>query len=184
MARDKRSKLLQAAVSLSFERGFGNTSIADIAAAAKVPVGNVYYYFKTKDEIGEAIVAQRLAEFDALRQLWEQSEAPKVRLAACVQTTFDNRFQLAKGGCPIGTLCTELQKLDGPLGKASEVLISRLLGWIEAQFEVAGRKADARALAVHLLSGLQGASVLAHALRDPGVVETETKRLKAWIRDL
>ena len=57
---DKRSRLIQTAVKLAYRHGFRTTSLADIAEAAKVPVGNVYYYFKTKDEIGEAIVHQGL----------------------------------------------------------------------------------------------------------------------------
>ena len=64
---DKRSRLIRTAVKLAYRHGFRETSLADIAEAAKVPVGNVYYYFKTKDEIGEAIVEQRVLEFRALR---------------------------------------------------------------------------------------------------------------------
>ena len=45
---DKRSRLIQTAVKLAYLHGFRTTSLADIAEAAKVPVGNVYYYFKTK----------------------------------------------------------------------------------------------------------------------------------------
>jgi AcrR family transcriptional regulator len=59
---DKRSRLVSAAVGLAYQNGFGATSLADIAREAEVPLGNVYYYFKTKDEIGEAIVELRLAD--------------------------------------------------------------------------------------------------------------------------
>src|SRR3984893_6872237 len=51
---DKRSRLVSAAVDLAYQNGFGATSLADIAREAKVPLGNVYYYFKTKEEIGFA----------------------------------------------------------------------------------------------------------------------------------
>ena len=60
---EKRARLIRTAAKLAYRHGFRETSLADIAEAAKVPVGNVYYYFKTKDEIGEAIVEQRLLEF-------------------------------------------------------------------------------------------------------------------------
>src|SRR5258705_1889960 len=59
---DKRSRLVSAAVGLAYQNGFEATSLADIAREAKGPLGNVYYYFKTKDEIGEAIVGLRLAQ--------------------------------------------------------------------------------------------------------------------------
>ena len=60
-----RTRLIEAAVRLAHQHGFGNTRLADIAKAAKVPPGNLYYYFKTKEEIGEAIVERRFAEWSA-----------------------------------------------------------------------------------------------------------------------
>ena len=53
---DNRTRLLQAAEKTTYLYGFGNASLADIAKEARIPLGNVYYYFKTKDKIGNAIV--------------------------------------------------------------------------------------------------------------------------------
>src|SRR5258708_5168839 len=52
---DKRTRLNETAMKLAYRNGFRETSLADIAQAAHVPVGNVYYYFKTKEELGEAV---------------------------------------------------------------------------------------------------------------------------------
>ena len=57
-----RTRLIQAAVSLAYRHGFEHTTLVEIAKAAKVPPGNLYYYFKTKDEIGDAIVERRLSD--------------------------------------------------------------------------------------------------------------------------
>src|SRR5216683_7264799 len=181
---DKRSRLVSAAVSLAYQNGFGATSLADIAEAAKVPVGNVYYYFKTKDEIGEAIVEQRLSEFRTLQEQWNQKGSPKERLLACIENTFENRDLLARGGCPVGTLCSELHKEGGPLAKKATSLFTELLGWIEDQFRAIGRGDTSRKLATQLLSSLQGVSVLAHGSGDPELVAMETKRLKDWVGGL
>src|ERR1700739_4342480 len=120
---EKRARLIRTAVKLAYRHGFRETSLADIAEAAKIPVGNVYYYFKTKDEIGEAIVEQRLLEFRTLQKQWNQKGSPKERLLACIQNTFENRDLLARGGCPVGTLCSELHKEGGPLGKKAQALL-------------------------------------------------------------
>ncbi len=160
---DKRSRLIQTAVKLAYRHGFRTTSLADIAEAAKVPVGNVYYYFKTKDEIGEAIVEQRLLELRTLQEQWDQRGSPKERLLACIENTFENRDLLARGGCPVFT---------------------ELLGWIEDQFRAIGRGDTSRKLATQLLSSLQGVSVLAHGSGDPELVAMETKRLKDWVGGL
>ena len=107
---DKRSRLVNAAVDLAYQNGFGATSLADIAREAKVPLGNVYYYFKTKDEIGEAIVELRLAQLSAQRQRWNEAGSPKDRLCACVQDVFENKDFLARRGCAVGTFCSELHQ--------------------------------------------------------------------------
>ena len=44
----KRERLIAAAAQRIYEQGVEKTTLADIAAAAGVPLGNVYYYFKTK----------------------------------------------------------------------------------------------------------------------------------------
>ena len=65
---DHRARLLEAAEKSTYRFGFGNTAIADIAKQARIPLGNVYYYFKTKDEIGNAIVNLRVSRFRKLLQ--------------------------------------------------------------------------------------------------------------------
>src|SRR5713226_5586149 len=93
---DKRARLIETGMKLAYKHGFRETSLADIAEAAHVPVGNVYYYFKTKDELGEAIVERRLAEFRELRDEMDRLSSPKERLFAFVESVHGNREQLAR----------------------------------------------------------------------------------------
>src|SRR5258706_14038696 len=111
---DSRSRLVSAAVGLAYQNGFGATSLADIAREAEVPLGNVYYYFKTKDEIGEAIVEQRLAQLSAQRQQWSEAESPKDGLCACVEGVFENKDFLLQRASAVGTFCSDLPKAGGP----------------------------------------------------------------------
>src|SRR5262252_3000726 len=132
---DSRTRLLQAAEKTSYLYGFGGTSIADIAKEARVPLGNVYYYFKTKDEMGGAIVELRVSRFRKLLAELDQAGSPKDRLCAFVNIKIKNREGLARGGCPVGTLCSELQKYGGPAAKKSRVLFAEALAWMAKQFE-------------------------------------------------
>jgi AcrR family transcriptional regulator len=181
---DKRSRLVNAAVGLAYQNGFGATSLADIAREAGVPLGNVYYYFKTKDEIGEAIVELRLAQLSAQRQQWDEAGSPKDRLCACVQGVFENRDFLALRGCAVGTFCSELHKAGGAVATRATEIFAQHLAWIESQFRALGKGKESNGLALHLLSAMQGVSVLAHAFHDSGLVAKETKRLKSWIQSL
>lgn len=52
----KRERLATAAAQVLHAQGVAQTTLADIAQAAEVPVGNVYYYFKTKDDLVEAAI--------------------------------------------------------------------------------------------------------------------------------
>jgi TetR/AcrR family transcriptional repressor of nem operon len=56
LVRGKRERLIDGALQTLHAQGVESTTLADIAKAAEVPVGNVYYYFKTKDDLVEAAI--------------------------------------------------------------------------------------------------------------------------------
>jgi len=179
---DKRTRLVETAMKLAYRDGFRESSLADIAIAAHVPVGNVYYYFKTKEELGEAVVERRLEEIRAFKAEMDRLSSPKERLFAFVDNIQRNKEQFARAGCPFGGLCAELHKEGGALAKKSAELYTEPMGWIEEQFRAAGREKDSRDLAVHLFCAFQGMAAVAHGANDPDVIVTEVKRLKDWIR--
>lgn len=184
MAEDKRTRLIQAAAELSHVRGLGKISLADIAQGAEVPLGNVYYYFRTKAAIGEAIVAQRAAELQKIQELCEKAPSARARLKMFIQMTTDNREVLARAGCPVGSLCAELSKDPAFPADEAAVPLRNLLLWFETQFAALGREGERRTLALHLLAVLQGVSLLANCFHDPNVVMREAKYLKSWIDEL
>ena len=181
---DKRSRLIRAAVELTYLHGFSKTSLAGIAKKAKVPLGNVYYYFKTKNQVGEAIIEHRLLHLEARTKQWDEAGSPRDRLCACLLDVLENKEVLAAHGCPVGPFCSELLKEKGGLEKRASEIFGRHLDWMEAQFNALGKGTESRGLAVHLLSALEGAFVLAHTFRDSDLVVMEIKRLKEWIRGL
>jgi AcrR family transcriptional regulator len=99
MKADSRTRLLQAAEKTTYLYGFGSTSIADIAKEAGVPLGNVYYYFKTKDDIGGGIVEPRVSRFKKLLQELDSVNSPKEPLCGFVDIKIKNREAPARGGC-------------------------------------------------------------------------------------
>src|SRR5258708_38427833 len=96
---DKRTRLIETATKLAYARGFRETSLADIAEAARVPVGNVYYYFKTKEELAEAVVERRLGEFRAAREEWDRLSSPQQRLFTFVGCVEAHPEQPEPGEC-------------------------------------------------------------------------------------
>ena len=178
---NKRTRLLEAANKLVHAQGFNQTTLADIAKEADVPLGNVYYYYKTKEEIGAALIEHRANFYRGLRDSWNKSPNPKTRLHSFIQMTIDNCEMLARSGCPIGTLCQELHKEDGPLARKASSMFVELLEWLEAQFRALGKEGESADLALHLLSVLEGASLLTNTLKDPELMLRESARLKKWV---
>src|SRR5580693_4629649 len=96
----KRDRLTAAACELLYRQGIETTTLADIAQLADVPLGNVYYYFKTKDEIIEAVVQSHLHNVRAtLASIEANHRTPKSRLKALVKVLAGQRDLIAEYGC-------------------------------------------------------------------------------------
>ena len=68
-----RDHIVEAADRLFYRHGFEHTSFSNIADAVRISRGNFYYHFKSKDEILDAVIRQRLAGTEAMLQLWDQT---------------------------------------------------------------------------------------------------------------
>jgi TetR/AcrR family transcriptional repressor of nem operon len=179
----KRDRLVESAKALIHEQGVHSTTLADIAEHADVPVGNVYYYFKTKDELVAAVVDEHLQEVRSLLARLDARQTPRARLKGLARNWADAAALVAESGCPLGSLCTELGKSSGDTPGASAEIFKVLMGWVEAQFRELGRR-DAPDLALMLLSGVQGAALLSNTFGDPGVMTRQVRQLDRWIDSL
>lgn len=160
------------------------TTIADIARAADVPLGNVYYYFKTKDQLVEAAISAHGQSLAGLITALDALPTPQDRLKALLAGWVDQRELTARYGCPTGSLASELDKRDDGLEQALAKVMRVLLDWAEQQFRALGRTADARELAVALIASYQGISLLTNTFRDPELMASEGRRLERWIDSL
>src|ERR1700740_1783058 len=105
----KRERLIAAACDLFYRQGIAGTTLAHIAESAEVPLGNMYYYFKTKDDIVAAVVEARTEEIrSATAALQRRYGSPKARLKALVNLVAHARETSAAHGRPLGSLRTEL----------------------------------------------------------------------------
>jgi TetR/AcrR family transcriptional regulator, transcriptional repressor for nem operon len=177
---DKRERLVEAAAELFYEQGVHPTTLADVAERADVPLGNVYYYYKTKDELVDAVLERRTAEVRETLHSFGQKRTPQARLKALPQQWNAMSELVARYGCPLGGLCSELGKRPGSLEGKSEGLFGLVIDWAEEQFRQLGRR-DAHDLAFSLLARIQGAALLAQSFRDPDVLAREARMIDRWI---
>ena len=179
----KRERLVESARALLHEQGAQRTTIAEVAERADVPPGNVYYYFKTKDELVGAVLDAYAARAALLIETLERKQTPQARLKALVRNWDDMRDVVARHGCPMGSLCSELDKDEKGLDRKGAGVLNLIVDWAEGQFRQLGRR-DARDLAVALFSGIQGAALLANTFRDPEILSGQARHLERWIDSL
>jgi TetR/AcrR family transcriptional regulator, transcriptional repressor for nem operon len=106
-----RDKILEHAARIMQEKGFNNTGIQEILQSAGVPKGSFYFYFRSKDELGLALIDYYAALSSAACESVLKSDegAPLKRL----KFFFENRRhfleqQDTRAGCPIGNLTQEM----------------------------------------------------------------------------
>jgi len=177
-----RENIVTAADRLFYEKGFAHTAFSDIAAAVQISRGNFYYHFRTKDEILAAVIARRLANTAAMLAAWDAEETdPAARIRRFIGILLMNRVKILRHGCPVGTLCQELAKLDHVAQANAAALFALFRDWLARQFTALGREAGAEALALHLLARSQGAATLANAFHDEAFLHAEVARMEAWL---
>ena len=179
----KRERLVEGARRVLHEQGVEASTLADIAEAADVPVGNVYYYFKTKDELIEAVIDAHADHIQTVLAEFERHRTPRARLKAMAMSWTEMAEQVARYGCPHGTICQELAKRDDGLDGRAAKLMALAVDWAEEQFRLMGKR-DARDLAVGLVAAIQGTALLTSSFRDPEIMTRQAHRLARWIDEL
>jgi TetR/AcrR family transcriptional regulator, transcriptional repressor for nem operon len=116
--QDTRQAILQNGAKIIHSKGFVNTGIQEILDAAGVPKGSFYFYFKSKEDFGIALVEHFHNFIYSLfeKHLKDKSHPPLERLSGLI----DNYIQLYKNlhfthGCPIGNLSLEMSDLSEPI---------------------------------------------------------------------
>lgn len=174
-----RDRIVDAALRLFEARGYASTSIADVAAEACMLKGNLAYYFPTKPALLEAVLRSRQAELE-LALAVPAGATPIEAVDRLLRYVDAHATDMAGTGCPVGSLATELGKLDDPLHRPAAGLLLGLLGWLQQQFARVLPAPAAQDCAEHLLCVLQGAAVLAQATRDPSVIQRQVAAGRAW----
>jgi TetR/AcrR family transcriptional repressor of nem operon len=181
----KRDRLIEAAKIMFYQQGVTGTTLADIAQQAQVPLGNVYYHFRTKEALVEAVIKTHLQEVQSLFAQLDRAPDPRQRLLGLLAAEREGEHALARYGCPYGSLSQELNKEDGQPATTAALLLQAYLDWTATQFRLLGKhEEEAKDCALDLISSLQGTFLLANSFRSPELLERKLQRLETWLRTL
>lgn len=187
-----RQQILEVASKLMEIRGYHRTSLEDVLRDSGAGKGNFYHYFRSKEDLGYAIL-DRLVRSFAERTLdpvfGDPRRPPLEQVEAFFQVILDTqRSRNCVGGCPMGNLATELA--DSHEGFRRR-LCEAFDGW---RARVAGALARARAdgtladevdpdaLARFVVAGLEGAILMTKVQKDIGVLETCVAELRRHLQ--
>lgn len=177
-----RDHIVEAADRLFYRQGYEHTSFSDIADVVRISRGNFYFHFKTKDEILDAVISRRLADTRKMLDRWDiEGKTVADRIRSFIHILIANRSDIKRYGCPVGTLCSELAKLNHAAQPEANELFTLFRTWLRRQFVLLGRERDADALAMHLLARSQGVAMLASSFRDEEFIRREVDQMCAWL---
>jgi AcrR family transcriptional regulator len=180
-SKPTREQLLESALQVFHQQGVANTTLESIAQHSGVPKGNIFYHFKTKDDLVAAVIAARIAELELQFASTEGSPDPRQRLLGLIRS--GERFQqsLTLYGCPYASLAQDLGKTQNQYAKDGHQLLQMYLDFAERQFRLLGQGTQARALAEHFIASLQGAYLLAHGTGSQALLVRQLAYLEDWI---
>lgn len=180
-----REMIVEKADNLFYEGGYEATSFADIAAAVGISRGNFYHHFKTKDDILDAVITRRMERTRAMLNGWQDDgDDPRERILSFIHMMIDNRTKIMAFGCPVGTLSSELAKLDHVAQDRAAEIFGLFRDWLAGQFRGLGAGDRAGPLSLHLLSWSQGVAVMATAFRDESFIRSEVAGIEHWLATL
>lgn len=182
---NKKERLTESAAVLFHHNGLTATSLADIAKHSDIPIGNVYYYFKTKDELALATLLKRREHFIAEYTMYSENiDDPRRRLIEATNYYYKMRDDYTRYGCPIGKIINDTDTEKDQIAQAAAVIFADFVAWASAQFEELGHKQNAGQYAITLMAGIQGATVMAKTFQDQQILANEINRLVEWLESI
>jgi AcrR family transcriptional regulator len=182
---DKRERFVAAAVERFHAQGYAGTSLADVAKAAGLSAGNVFYYFRTKEELALAVVeawcrqlAQEVAALDEEPDGWR-------RLERFIEGATERREGYLSLGCPLAGLARDLRRESDALRAEMPRVYAVQHDWVRAQFEGLGFPLEeAEAHARFLMASHNGAILMAYAQGNESLLASGVASLLGWLHRL
>ena len=183
-----RDQILDAAARLIHLRGYHGTSLDDVLRESGVGKGNFYYYFRSKEDLGFAIidrVVERFLERTLEPAFVDPTADPLDQVRAFLDRLLDvQRQRNCVGGCPMGNLACELSDVHEGFRQRLADIFERWRVMLATTLE-RGRESgrlradlDAASAAGFVVAALEGAILMAKVTKDIAVMEKCVVELK------
>ncbi|MVO15839.1 TetR/AcrR family transcriptional regulator [Parasedimentitalea huanghaiensis] len=174
-ASEKRSKLVTAGTELFHTLGYGGASLADVATHANVPVGGIFYHFRTKADLADAVMEKHHETYaEQLAMIESQTNDPRQRLRLFwdgAAQLADNRAEL---GCPVLALAEDMAcdaSRPADAQPTRQRVMRHTIDWLAKQYGALGlNESAAQTAAASLFAAMQGAFAVGHVLGDASLI--------------
>ena len=191
VGRDTRARIIQAAMELFWEKGYGSTSIADILSRSQVNSGSLYHYFPGKQDLLVAVLeTYRDGIYPMLLEpSWEGIADPIERVFALLAKYRELIVMTdCLYGCPIGSLALELHEPDPIVRERMVENFNAWTGAIRACLEDSGARLpadlDLSAMAEFVLTVMEGGVMQARTHRDVAYFDRAVAQLRRYFEAL
>ncbi len=180
-----RNTIINAADNLFYQLGYDITSYQEVAQASHLKKANIQYHFSSKTDLLTAVIEHRIEQIRALLEKWSfECDTPYNCLNQFVSMIENNADDLARYGCPMGTLSDELGKSALESQAEARQMFDLFLRWLEARFRAIFPPKQAKDYAQQLMAMAQGASVLSHIYNDPEIIKNHAKMMRKWLKTI
>jgi TetR/AcrR family transcriptional repressor of nem operon len=189
--RSTREAILDAAMRLMHVHGYHLTSLDDVLRESGVGKGNFYYHFRSKEELGFAILDQIVATFveRTLEPCFaDPTDAPLAQIRCFLDRLVQaQRERKCRGGCAMGNLASELSDVHEGFRKRLASVFTTWHARLAAALAEAKQRGqvsaacDPDAGARFLVASLEGAILLTKLNKDIGVMEQCVGELKRYL---
>jgi TetR/AcrR family transcriptional regulator, transcriptional repressor for nem operon len=176
--RATRERIVAAASAEIFERGVARTSLDEVKTAAGVSSSQLYHYFADKHALVLAVIEHQTEAIIAAQQplLGNLDSLPALRAWRDLIVGIQNGLG-CRGGCPIGSIGSELAETDPEARTFVAAGLNRWQGAIETGLRAMRDRGELRAeadpeeLSLALFAALQGGFLLTQVERDTRPLE-------------
>lgn len=192
-AADTKQMILQKAFALVYTKGYQATSIDDILATTQVTKGAFYYHFKSKDDMGLALISEVLKPVVLQRFAGSADTAddPLISIYNMVEDLLLHNPMLELAyGCPVGNLVQEMGAWGNKFSQALNELTALWQHTLENTIEQGQQKGwlaqdiVPRQVAVFVMSGYWGVRNLGKLYQDKEVYSVFLHELKQYLEGL
>ena len=184
---NRRQHIIELAADVVYRQGFKGTSVENVLEIAGVGKGNFYHYFRSKDELGVAIINEIEKWFAGPPgdEMFAAGKSPETRLRDYIAHVTAARHRDNRGD-PLGNLAAELGDVEPfakPLRRAVNALLDRFEALVSEYALERAASVDARAVARELAAQIHGLSTLYKVDREDAAFDRGLERCEDILRD-